>query len=40
MLTAMNALGVRKAELIDHLTSGDVTGDRQRVVGYAGMIFG
>lgn len=40
MLTAMNALGVRNAELIDHLTSGDVTGDRQRVVGYAGMIFG
>jgi AmmeMemoRadiSam system protein B len=39
MLTAMNALGSARAELISHLTSGDVTGERNRVVGYAGMIF-
>jgi MEMO1 family protein len=40
MLTAMNALGVQKAELVEHLTSGDVTGERDHVVGYAGMVFG
>lgn len=39
MLTAMNALGVTHAELLCHLTSGDVTNERERVVGYAGMIF-
>jgi AmmeMemoRadiSam system protein B len=40
MLTAMNALGVTTAELVCHETSGDVTGERDRVVGYAGMVFG
>jgi MEMO1 family protein len=40
MLTAMNALGVRSAELIAHATSGDITGERDAVVGYAGMVFG
>jgi MEMO1 family protein len=40
MLTAMNALGVKDAELVCHATSGEVTGERDRVVGYAGMIFG
>ena len=40
MLTAMQRLGVRKAELVRHATSGDVSGDRDAVVGYAGMIFG
>jgi len=40
MLTAMNSLGVGKAELIRHATSGDVSGDRDAVVGYAGMTFG
>jgi MEMO1 family protein len=40
MITVMNALGVERAELVSHLTSGDVTGERDRVVGYAGMIFG
>jgi len=39
MLTAMNALGARQAELIAHETSGDVTGERDSVVGYAGMVF-
>jgi len=40
MLTAMNALGVKSAELVAHATSGDITGERDQVVGYAGMIFG
>lgn len=40
MLTAMNALGVEKAELVEHVTSGDITGERDHVVGYAGMVFG
>jgi AmmeMemoRadiSam system protein B len=40
MLTAMRALGVNTAELVCHETSGDVTGERGRVVGYAGMVFG
>jgi len=39
MLTALNALGAKEAELIRHETSGDVTGERDRVVGYAGMTF-
>jgi AmmeMemoRadiSam system protein B len=40
MLTAMNCLGVRKAELVSYSTSADVSGNRKQVVGYAGMIFG
>lgn len=39
MLTALNALGVKKPELVKHATSADVFGDRDQVVGYAGMIF-
>jgi AmmeMemoRadiSam system protein B len=39
MLTAMNALGVKKTELVKYATSADVSGDRDAVVGYAGMIF-
>lgn len=39
MLTALNALGAKKAELIKYATSADVSGDRNQVVGYAGMIF-
>jgi MEMO1 family protein len=39
MLTAMNRLGVTKAELARYATSGDVSGNRDEVVGYAGMIF-
>lgn len=39
MLTAMRKLGVTKGELIRYATSGDVSEDRDRVVGYAGMIF-
>jgi MEMO1 family protein len=39
MLTAMNNFGVQKAELVRYATSGDITGNRNEVVGYAGMIF-
>jgi AmmeMemoRadiSam system protein B len=39
MLTALNALGVKKSELVKYATSADVSGDRSAVVGYAGMIF-
>ena len=40
MLTTMKRLGVENAELVRYATSGDVSGDRSNVVGYAGMIFG
>jgi len=39
MLTAMKELGVENGELVRYATSGDVNGDRDSVVGYAGMIF-
>lgn len=39
MLTALNRLEVKKAELVKYATSADVSGDRSQVVGYAGMIF-
>jgi hypothetical protein len=39
MLTALRLLGARQAELVRYATSGDLTGDRSEVVGYAGMIF-
>jgi len=38
-LTALNALGARKSELVKYATSADVSGDRDAAVGYAGMIF-
>jgi len=37
MLTAANKLGATSAELIRYATSGDVSGDRNMVVGYAGV---
>ena len=37
MLTACNALGAEHAELVRYRTSGDVSGERDRVVGYAGI---
>ncbi len=40
MLEAVNRLGAKHAELIDYATSGDVSGDRNEVVGYAGLGFG
>jgi len=39
LLTALQKLGVKSAELIRHETSGDINGDRSAVVGYAGLIF-
>jgi AmmeMemoRadiSam system protein B len=37
MLTAAKDLGATRAELIKYATSGDVSGDRDAVVGYAGI---
>ncbi len=39
MLTAMKEVGVESGEVVRYATSGDVNGDRDAVVGYAGMIF-
>jgi MEMO1 family protein len=39
MLTALNSLGAKKSQLVKYATSADVSGDRDQVVGYAGMIF-
>ncbi len=38
MLTACKALGATKAELVKYATSGEVSGDYNQVVGYAGMV--
>jgi hypothetical protein len=38
MITAAQALGAKSAELIRYATSGDVSGDRDAVVGYAGIV--
>jgi len=38
MLTAAKSLGATSAELIKYATSGDVSGDREMVVGYAGIV--
>ena len=38
MLTAARELGASQAELVKYATSGDVSGDRDWVVGYAGII--
>ena len=37
MLTAAKRMGAKRAELIKYATSGDVSGDRDMVVGYAGV---
>jgi len=37
MLTAVKKLGATSAELVKYSTSGDVSGDRDLVVGYAGI---
>lgn len=39
MLAAAKLLGAKTAELIQYQTSGDVTGDKSSVVGYAGIII-
>jgi MEMO1 family protein len=38
LLTAACALGAKDAELIRYATSADITGDREEVVGYAGIV--
>ncbi len=37
MMTAARQLGAKRAEVIRYATSGDITGDRDEVVGYAGI---
>ena len=39
MLVALKKLGAREATLVRYATSGDVTGDRDEVVGYAGIVL-
>jgi AmmeMemoRadiSam system protein B len=39
MLVAVNELGAKKAALIRYATSGDINGERDRVVGYAGIVI-
>jgi MEMO1 family protein len=38
MITAARQLGAKSAELVKYATSGDVSGDRDLVVGYAGLV--
>jgi MEMO1 family protein len=38
MLTAARKLGATAAELVKYATSGDISGDRDMVVGYAGVV--
>lgn len=39
MLVAVCDLGASQAELVRYATSGDINGDRDRVVGYAGIVI-
>ncbi len=39
MLVAMRELGTKQAQLVRYATSGDITGERDQVVGYAGIII-
>jgi AmmeMemoRadiSam system protein B len=38
-LVALKELGAKEATLVRYATSGDITGDREEVVGYAGIIL-
>ncbi len=38
MLTAARQQGAKSAELVKYATSGDISGDRETVVGYAGVV--
>jgi AmmeMemoRadiSam system protein B len=40
MLTAAKRLGAKSAQLVKYATSGDVSGDKETVVGYAGIAVG
>ena len=39
LLTMKDYLGITKARLVEYTTSAEASGDRSRVVGYAGFIF-
>lgn len=39
MLYCSESLGAKEAELVKYMTSGEVSGDMEQVVGYAGMII-
>lgn len=39
LLCMKDLLGIKSAALVDYTTSADATGDKDRVVGYAGFIF-
>ena len=39
LIAAAKELGAKSAELVKYQTSGDATGDKSAVVGYAGVIF-
>lgn len=39
LLHALGGLGAREARLVKYMTSGDVSGERDRVVGYCGIII-
>jgi len=39
MLSCAKALGATSGELVKYQTSGDITGDNDSVVGYAGIII-
>jgi AmmeMemoRadiSam system protein B len=39
LMTYAKALGAKKAEVLNHKTSGDVTGDKGSVVGYAAVVI-
>jgi hypothetical protein len=39
MLTAVRQLGAMHAELVRYATSGEINGDFQEVVGYAGIVI-
>ncbi len=38
-LVALKDLGAKEAKLVRYATSGDISGDREQVVGYAGIVF-
>lgn len=38
LMTYAKALGAKKAEVLSHKTSGDITGDKSSVVGYAAVV--
>ncbi|MFN8007841.1 MAG: AmmeMemoRadiSam system protein B [Terriglobia bacterium] len=38
MMHSLDELPARKAELVKYATSGDISGDRRQVVGYAGIV--